>query len=658
MASFTNSANCFLESEFKTAIFAPNPTTTRGAGVHLNCHPKEPHRIIYASGRSIVVKNILDPKDCFVYRGHNAQTTIAKFSPSGMFVASADVSGKVRIWSWTHKERLLKLETSVFAGAVRDLDWDFENKKIVAVGEGRGNLAKVFMWDTGNSTGEMPGHTKPILSCAFKPSRPMRIATCSEDFKTIFYAGPPFKLDHSMTKHTNFVNCLRYSPDGNTFATCGTDKKIQFYDGKSGEPLHWIDNAHASSIFSVAYSPDNSKIVTVSSDKSLKVWSAADGAPLQNVAFPNADGLGGMLVGCIWTPNNIIVAVSLDGTLFSLDVTGEGVVGTPTGVSASQGAITSILLDSTTDGTLVVYTGSSDGGVVRATMGEQATGIRVTGTDKRSVSSSLHAGPVVGIARPFDSDPDTVVSAGWDNCLKTSSIDSLVVGGSTALDGQPRGLATSPRTSSSAKPAAEGELIAVASATEIVLLRGASFEKIGSLGSLGYQPTCLVLFHEAGGRTEISVGGTDMHTHIYNVSLSVDGAAITETQNLQTRSAVSSLCYTRDGSTLAVGDVGRQIEVFQRNPAGTMDNIIKGKWVFHTSKVTALAFAPSGDRLASGGIDENLFIWSLSKVDARLLVPFSHNSGVTALAWSDDESLVSAGADGCVVTWKIPALDF
>lgn len=57
-------------------------------------------------------------------------TTVAKFSPNGYWVASADIGGKVRIWSWDNPEHLLKLETTVFGGPVYDLDWDSESKKI------------------------------------------------------------------------------------------------------------------------------------------------------------------------------------------------------------------------------------------------------------------------------------------------------------------------------------------------------------------------------------------------------------------------------------------------------------------------------------------------------------------------------------------------
>ena len=44
-----------------------------------------------------MVRNLEDPSDCFVYHGHNHPVTVAKFSPSGYWVASADDTGKVKL---------------------------------------------------------------------------------------------------------------------------------------------------------------------------------------------------------------------------------------------------------------------------------------------------------------------------------------------------------------------------------------------------------------------------------------------------------------------------------------------------------------------------------------------------------------------------------
>ncbi len=100
------------------------------------------------------MRNLENPSDTFVYHGHNAPVTVAKFSPSGYWVASAgkyywlifpvcdktyssvtvDDTGKVRVWSWDNPEHILKVEVPVFSGKIIDLDWDPESKRIVAVG--------------------------------------------------------------------------------------------------------------------------------------------------------------------------------------------------------------------------------------------------------------------------------------------------------------------------------------------------------------------------------------------------------------------------------------------------------------------------------------------------------------------------------------------
>lgn len=52
-------------------------------------------------------------------------------------------------------------------------------------------------WDSGTNVGEFDGHSRRVLSCAYKPTRPFRIVTCGEDFLVNFYEGPPFRFKQS-----------------------------------------------------------------------------------------------------------------------------------------------------------------------------------------------------------------------------------------------------------------------------------------------------------------------------------------------------------------------------------------------------------------------------------------------------------------------------
>jgi WD40 repeat protein len=64
---------------------------------------------------------------------------VARFSPSGYYVASGDAQGNVRVWDATNPvEGVLKLATRPLGGKINDLAWDGESKRIIVGGEGKG----------------------------------------------------------------------------------------------------------------------------------------------------------------------------------------------------------------------------------------------------------------------------------------------------------------------------------------------------------------------------------------------------------------------------------------------------------------------------------------------------------------------------------------
>ena len=65
---------------------------------------------------------------------------------------------------------------------------------MVVVGEGREKFGHVFLADTGTSNGDITGQSRPVNSCDFKPTRPFRIVTGSEDNTAAVYEGPPFRF--------------------------------------------------------------------------------------------------------------------------------------------------------------------------------------------------------------------------------------------------------------------------------------------------------------------------------------------------------------------------------------------------------------------------------------------------------------------------------
>ena len=56
----------------------------------------------------------------------------------------------------------------------------------------------MFNAETGTSTGEVTGQSKALNNCDFRPSRPFRLVTASEDNSVAFFEGPPFKFKKTL----------------------------------------------------------------------------------------------------------------------------------------------------------------------------------------------------------------------------------------------------------------------------------------------------------------------------------------------------------------------------------------------------------------------------------------------------------------------------
>ncbi|KAJ1345334.1 hypothetical protein BSLG_000847 [Batrachochytrium salamandrivorans] len=300
----------------RKALYAPSPATTRGQAVHLGGDPKGIN-FLYTNGRSVIIRNLANPEIAKEYTGHSHQTTVARYAPSGYYIASADVQGNVRIWDTTQAENILKIETKVFSGRVNDLDWDFESKRIIAVGEGKSRQVNVYI--------------------SIRPGRPLRAVTGSDDMTVNFYHGVPFKFNKSITNHSRFVQSVRYSPNGDLFASSGSDGKIFLYDGKTGDDVAEIsasENAHTGGIFSVSWSPDSTQLMTASADQTVKVWDVAAKAVVSTFKFSDVQHIDHQQVGSLWQ-GQYQISLSLSGDINYLDARSGN---TPVRVVRKEGA--------------------------------------------------------------------------------------------------------------------------------------------------------------------------------------------------------------------------------------------------------------------------------------------------------------------------------
>lgn len=79
-----------------------------------------------------------------------------------------------------------------------------------------------------------------------------------------------------MTGHTSFINCLVFSPDGETLISGSADKTIKIWNFATGKEIRTIKD-HNSFINYLTITPDGQTLVSASADKTIKLWHLATG---------------------------------------------------------------------------------------------------------------------------------------------------------------------------------------------------------------------------------------------------------------------------------------------------------------------------------------------------------------------------------------------
>jgi len=592
--------------------FASLPRTTRGQHIVIGGDPKGKN-FLYCNHNSVIIRDLDDPANVDIYTEHAVQTSVAKYSPSGYYIASGDLHGKIRIWDTTQKEHILKAEYNSLSGQIKDIDWSPDSQKIVCGGEGRERFGTVFSMDTGTSVGEISGQSKSLNSVAFRPARPFRVATASEDFSIGFFEGPPFKFKHTNQDHTRFATAVKFSPDGSAFVSAGMDGKIFIFDGKTGEKTASLgDPAHKGGIYGVAFSGDGSKLLSVSGDKSCKVWDVAAKTLLFD--FPMGTTNDDMQVGCLWQGNHLI-SVSLSGNINYLDCDNPS---KPLKIITGHNKpITALAYCGDR-----IFSGSSDG---RLVLWDPVKG------DNDVVKGKGHTSQIQALV---PKGKDQLLSIGVDDQLKTIDMAGMEYTSSQGLVSQPRGMDVSK----------DGSLVIIACVDHVVVIEDGA---VVNTVAVDFEPTSAAI-HPS--KTEFAVGGSaDQTLHVYSLKA---GGDFEEKKALKHVGEVTAVGYSGDGAYLAAGDSNRKIKVYSL--AEDYLNKTGESWTTHTAKVLCLAWSPDSRRIATGSIDTNVIVWDIENTMNIIKIGGAHRpSSVCAVTWLNEDTVVSTGLDSNIKFWKI-----
>ena len=619
--------------------------------------------LAYPSGRNVVVRNIdgelLLPAteskvDALVYRGHAYNATSAKFSPSGAWMCSGDDRGRIRIWAFDHEEHLCKYECHGLTGPVRDIDWDFESKRVVFGGEkdgaGASDCARAIQWDTGVSVGQLAAHLKGrCTSVAFKPSRPFKLVTAGkDDHKTYLHKGPPFQkvpvvdgVPEENAHSKGSIFCLRYNSSGTLAVSVGTDRSICSYEGKEFKLLSKLENVHAATIYSVAWADDDKTIMTAAGDGTCKLLEvAADGTMTEKGTWKPAEfqlgksfdkvPLGGNQLGCTFVNGKTPVAVGLNGQLSVLPATPAGTSGIRV-MTGHYAAINALAVHAEAK---KFYTGDSNGILCEWDLTTGQPVGRLSKGNNDDLMYVTHGGAISGLA--VTPGTKTMYSVGWDDKAYVTANGNKVQDSPLSLGGQP-------------SAAGAGSSVAVVCTVKgLHVIQGTA---ISDLVATSYTPQAVCVSSDD---KTAYVGGDDCKVHIYSIGkLSLSETSVIANGH---RQPIHSLALSNKGTKLASADV-KDVCVFDLEN-GNKPLVGKGRWCFHMQRITTLSWSPDDKVIASGGADDSIYLWCLEKLGKRIHYQFAHRGGITGLAFlptAGAYKFVSVGVDSVVNQWDAAA---
>jgi WD40 repeat protein len=482
-----------------------------------------------------------------------------------------------------------------------------------------------------NITWAKAGHSDSVNSVTYSPDGQLLVSGSSDRTIKIWRHDGTFirslAIPYDPNAQLTDVRSVAISPDS-TLIAAGVEQYNAGSQTSFGAVQIWrISNGmlvqnftgYGAAVNSVAFSPDGQYVASGSSDRSLKVWRIADGTLVSN-RFDHAERVNAVA----FSPNGQWLATASSDDTAKLYRT-------------SKWALERTFTGHTDDVLSIAFSPDSNR---LATASWDQTILLWNVPDGNVALSLVHGSNVFSAA--FASDGRTLASGAWNGSIKLWDpnrgvlIDTLLGHSAPVLT-----LAFSPDSqtvaSGSWHPEYAIKLWWVPS-KRVSLIRGLKLNVTNhssSISDLIFNVNAQLL------------SGADTTARFWDA---VNGQFL---KMINATTFVTTMALSPDGQLIALPGANHTVKIYRTSDGGLIQTLVG-----HTQEVTGLAFSHDGTLLASGaffdGNNDVIKLWNVSNwtLVRQLSGPFLFGPFVD-INFSADDTLLAASCEGVPAVWQV-----
>ncbi|XP_041452101.1 F-box-like/WD repeat-containing protein TBL1XR1 [Drosophila obscura] len=248
---------------------------------------------------------------------HKGPIFALKWNKYGNYIVSAGVDKTTIIWDASTGK--CTQQFAFHSAPALDVDWQTSeafascstDQRIFVCRLGEAEPIKTFR-----------GHTNEVNAIKWCPQGQL-LASCSDDLTLKIWSMNRDRCCQDLLAHSKEIYTIKWSPTGPStnnpnmnlvLASASFDSTVRLWDVERGSCIYTLTK-HTEPVYSVAFSPDGKHLASGSFDKCVHIWSTQTGQLVHTYK-----GTGGIFEVCWNSSGNKVGASASDGGVFVLDL--------------------------------------------------------------------------------------------------------------------------------------------------------------------------------------------------------------------------------------------------------------------------------------------------------------------------------------------------